>query len=627
MPLQHMTAILRITIVLVVTVCSAPTVRLAAQARSLAIHEIQGTGARSPFEGQLVVTTGVVTARRSNGVFIQTPESDADADARTSQGLLVFTGAAPAATLTVGTMVTVTGRVLEFVPAADPRSPPLTELEAPTVEVRGAGATLPAPVELTAAMTAPTGAHDALERFEGMRVRVASLTVVSPTLGTITESSGQVTSNGVFYGVITGLVRPFREPGVDVRVPLPPGSPCCVPTFDGNPERLRVDSDGQPGAPVLNVATGAVLRNVVGPLDYGFQTYTILPDVTSPPAVEAAAEFPSLRAPGPDEYTIATLNLQRLFDASDEPNFTDVVLTNAAFQARLAKLSLYIRRVLQAPDLLGVQEVENLATLQTLAAVVNRDAVQAGESDPGYEAYVEEGNDPGGIDVGVLVKRARVEVLDHDQVGKSTTFTNPTTNLPEPLNDRPPLVLVGRIHGPFNARPVVTLIVNHLRSLIDVDSPTEGARVRAKRAAQAEYLADIIQQRTDDDPNGHIVVVGDLNAFQFSDGYVDVVGTIRGAPSPRDEVVLPTRDRVEPNLATLIDTLAPADRYSYVFDGSAQTLDHVLISESLRAYVVGLRYARGNADAPEVWRTDVRRPERVSDHDGAVLYVNFFPPR
>ena len=41
-------------------------------------------------------------------------------------------------TLTAGTLVSVTGRVIEFVPAADPGSPPLTELgESPVVEVRG----------------------------------------------------------------------------------------------------------------------------------------------------------------------------------------------------------------------------------------------------------------------------------------------------------------------------------------------------------------------------------------------------------------------------------------------------------------------------------------------------------
>lgn len=616
-------------IVLLALVAFAPPPRLVAQARALAIHEIQGAGPRSPVEGQLVTTTGIVTGRKTNGIFIQTPDGADDGDEQTSQGLFVFTGAAPAANFTPGTMVAVTGRVIEFVPAADPLSPPLTEIgQSPTIDARGAGATLPNPVEISAAMTSPAGGHDALERLEGMRVRVVSLTLVSPTLGSVTESSGLPTSNGVFYGVVTGLARPFREPGVDARVPLPPESPCCILRFDGNPERLRVDSDGQPGATALNLPSGSRLRNLVGPLDYGFQAYTVLPDPASPPVIDAVPDVVSpLRPPGPDEYTVATLNVQRFFDTADEPGIGDVVVTNAAFQARLAKLSLYIRRVLQSPDILGVQEVENLPTLQAIAAAANRDAVQAGERDPRYEAYLAEGNDPSGIDVGVLVKRTSVEVLDYRQVGKWTPFTSPTTGRVELLNDRPPFVLVARVLGPFNARPLVTVVVNHLRSLTDIDSASNGPRVRAKRASQAEYLADLVQRRVEDDADERLIVLGDLNAFPFNDGYVDVFGTVRGAPASRDQAVVATRDRLEPDLVGLLDTLPPEERYSYVFDGTAQALDHVLLTANLLPHVVGLRYVRGNADAPEVWRADARRPERVSDHDAAVLFLSFFGPR
>ena len=110
-----------------------------AQARTLTIGAIQGPGSRSPVEGQLIITSGVVTGRKTNGFFVQSPD-DSDGDARTSEGVFVFTGAAPAATLTPGTLVSVTGRVIEFVPAADPSSPPLTEIgETPVVEVRGVG--------------------------------------------------------------------------------------------------------------------------------------------------------------------------------------------------------------------------------------------------------------------------------------------------------------------------------------------------------------------------------------------------------------------------------------------------------------------------------------------------------
>ena len=44
------------------------------------IHDIQGAGATSPLAGATVSTRGIVTALKSNGFFLQTPDVDADAD-------------------------------------------------------------------------------------------------------------------------------------------------------------------------------------------------------------------------------------------------------------------------------------------------------------------------------------------------------------------------------------------------------------------------------------------------------------------------------------------------------------------------------------------------------------------
>ena len=43
--------------------------------------------------------------------------------------------------------------------------------------------------------------------------------------------------------------------------------------------------------------------------------------------------------------------------------------------------------------------MENLSTLQAVADKVNNDAIAAGQPNPNYQAYLFEGNDPGGIDV------------------------------------------------------------------------------------------------------------------------------------------------------------------------------------------------------------------------------------
>src|SRR5690606_11406631 len=144
------------------------------------------------------------------------------------------------------------------------------------------GNPLPAPVPLIATFPDPAGSYDQLERLEGMRVSVASPEVGGPTLGSNNESTGATTSSGVFYGVVAALPRAEREAGVqlpdDLAVILGGAPPANIPRFDTNPERIRVDSDGLVGGALLNLRAGQTLAGLIGPLDYSFRTYTILPD-------------------------------------------------------------------------------------------------------------------------------------------------------------------------------------------------------------------------------------------------------------------------------------------------------------------------------------------------------------
>lgn len=604
------------------------------------IHDIQGNGATSPYANQLVYTTGIVTGRKNNGFFLQAPDAEADADPATSEGIFVFTSIAPPAAAAVGNQVRVGGTLIEYVPSADPNQLPLTEIGGnATVSLLSTGNPLPAPVALSTTFPDPNGPLDQLERLEGMRVTAASLTVVAPTQGNTSEPNATGTSNGILNAVITGIARPFREPGIQAPDPAPAGGSIPpIPRWDFNPELLTIDSDTLGGAAfVLDLAAGAVIEGLTGPLDYGFRRYTILRDpavaiaTTTGPAPRAA------RAANADEFTIAGYNLERFFDTVNDPTTGEPVLTASAFANRLGKASLAVRDYLNAPDILATVEVENLTTLQTLASKINGDAVAAGQPDPQYVAYLEEGNDVGGIDVGFLVKTAevgagiaRVQVIGVTQQGKDVTWTEPSGTV-SLLNDRPPLVLDAVVHYADGRTPYpVTVIAVHQRSLNDVDSvepsgpTTLGERVRLKRQHQAEYLATLIQQMQAADPARRIVTLGDFNAFAFNDGLADTMNVVSGTPTPDDQTAVPGDgiDLVDPDLVNL-GVLEPADeRYSFVFGGNAQTLDHVLANEEmiLASTAFGLDHARINADFPEIARNDATSPSRLSDHDPVVAY-------
>src|SRR5688572_13948435 len=229
----------------------------------LLTHDVQGDGAMSPLSGNIVTVRGVVTARTGGGFFLQTADSDLDDDnPNTSEGLFV---AHLSAAAQVGRVLHVTGTVAEFDPA-DPTSGPVTHLRLVTNVTDVDDSAVPAPYELTAAELDPNGSLDQLERFEGMRV-TAPLRSVSGT-----------SLDGSFYAVLQDAARPFREPGIEVGSPVLPcaGGSCAFERFDGNPERLRVDSDGiRPVA--VHLSAGAVM-NATGPLDFAMGQYTLLPE-------------------------------------------------------------------------------------------------------------------------------------------------------------------------------------------------------------------------------------------------------------------------------------------------------------------------------------------------------------
>lgn len=587
-----------------------PVTVVAPAVQALSIHEIQGPGSRSSYECLPVSFSGVVTYTRSNSFFMQEPGSgggDSATDSNTASfGILVFVR--PTTSVAIGNIVTVTGLVQEYVPSGDPNSAPETEIasnsnySATISTPTSTGNPLPAAVNISS--LDPNGGGEQLERYEGMRVHVDSLSVTGATLGTVNEPAATSTSNGLFFGVLPNAARPFREAGIEWPDPIP-NPPCCIPRFDGNPERLRVDTSVIGS---LDLTTGATVSNITGPLEYGYRTYSIVAE----PGISASGNINATAVPAPDasEFTVANMNLQHFYDTVAGPA-ADSTLTATALANRISKVALAVRDVMHLPDIIGVEEMENTATLQQLA-----DAINAGNSpSPNYQVYLYDGNDMSGINVGLLVK-SWITVNSVTQYGKTDTI--PETN--SIMNDRPPIVLSASISNQGETMPFY-VVVNHLRSLDGVDDPASIAR--PKRKAQAEYLADLIQNGLGNSV-ANIVSVGDYNAYEHEaqDGYVDVMGTITGDPTDADHVAEASPVLVDPKLTDLASTLPAEQRYSYIYDGTAQELDHVLVNQNMMASFSRFAIARNNADFPEgaLFRNDPTRPERFSDHDMPVAY-------
>jgi len=601
----------------------------------VAIHDIQGNGAKSPLENQVVTTEGVVTARKSNGFYLQATDAEADADPMTSEGIYVFTSTAPTAAAAVGNRVRVTGTVAEYIPAADPGQLPLTELTFATYSQIG---TAPLPVPVALPVVQPTSPLDALEPYEGMRVAIQSFKVTAPNqANSVNETNFTSTNRSFFYGVIGDVPRPFREAGIQPGTNPPAGTIPPIPRWDGNPELMVVNSDAI-GGPKLEFAAGTVIAGLVGPLDYSFRRYTLLIEPGAALDVTPAPQpRPSVETVDPNAVSVAGYNMQRLFDTVDDPGIKEPLPTAEAYARRKQKASIGIRDYLKTPDILGAVEIENLSTLQDLAAKINADAVVSGQPNPNYVAYLEEGNDPGGIDVGYLIKTAevlpgkpRVEVLAVTQVGKDTTWVQPDGNSDE-LNDRPPLVLDAVAHYadglafPFSA----VLVSQHPADGI-VANDLAGQQVRLKRQRQAEFLAGYLNQRQSAEPNTRLAVLGDFNAPEFNDGYADVLGVVAGAPSPDETTGVPGdgADLVEPNLVNLTSLIPQAQRHSSFLDGLGHKLDHILVNEAMvgATSAIEIQRARINAGKPEYLREQADSPARESLRDPSVAYL-IPPPR
>ena len=364
-------------------------------------------------------------------------------------------------------------------------------------------------------------------------------------------------------------------------------------------------------------------------MDFSTGTADIILDAANRPTVTGGGlTIPTLPLQSAKEFTVASFNMERFYTSdSTAAKRTPAARSSSSppppTSVASRKASLAIRNVLNSPDIIGAQEIQDLEGLTDLANRVSTDAQAAGQTDPAYSPYLFLATDGTGINTGFLVKNT-VTVQKVEQFGLTTTFTN-ATGTQATLNDRTPLVLHAGIKRAGAADFPVTVIDVHQRSLNGVDDPTStGQTVRLKREAQAEFLANLIQSYQS---NGeHVISVGDYNSFQFSDGFVDTIGVTKGNPVPANQVIVPPMaNLVTPNLVDLITTLPAAQQQTYTFAGSAQVLDHVLITQDLLPYFDSIMPAHFDADFPLINLNDPTTPSRVSDHDPSVAYFAIPP--
>jgi predicted extracellular nuclease len=227
-----------------------------------------------------------------------------------------------------------------------------------------------------------------------------------------------------------------------------------------------------------------------------------------------------------------------------------------------------------------------------------------------------DGGQPGGnIRVVYLFNPARVTFVDR---GASSVDRSTTPTSVERLHGEPALSLSpGRIDPAntvwnssrkplagefrFGNKPVF-VIANHFASKLGDQNadgrfqyPDQSSAVQ--RAGQATAVHDFVGQILKADLTANVVVLGDLNDYQFS----PALAALRTGS---------TSGHGLPILTDLISTLPRDERYTYVFDGLSEVLDHILVTPFVR----GVRY--------QVVHVNAEYTDQTSDHDPQVLRMN-----
>ena len=563
----------------------------------VAIYDIQGAALTSPLEGERVTTTGVVTAVDSNGFYLQDPIGDGD-DA-TSDALFVFTSGTPG--VSVADALRVSGVVSEFFPGGQGTgNQPTTQIGGgPTVTTLSTGNALPEPVLLGVERTPPTGnidddagasfepstdGLDFFESLEGMRITVNQPLAVAPT-----SRFGEIFTVVNFGANADSL----SERGTDNIGPQ-----------DFNPEKVQIAADAFTPGDLPLVDVGAELDNVTGVLGYSFGNYEVLATeaVTVADMSGLQPEVSGIEG-DEDTLTVASYNVLNL-DPNDGDGDADVA--NGRFDA----IADQIVDNLNAPDVVALQEVQDndgsVDSAVTAADLTLQTLVDSIETNggPSYafidNTFIQDdasGGQPGGnIRVAFLYNDARVELVEGSV---------------RPIGDQEPgspfsgarLPLVAQFS--FNGEDV-TVVNNHFSSkggsapVFGVEQPFEERQEDVtvngsldERRAQSDAVQSFVNGLEDED----VVVLGDFNEFEFV--------------SPVEEL------ETGAGLNNLTETLPEDERYSFIFQGNSQSLDHILVSDSL---LDGAEFDIVHVNS-EFAETDAR----ASDHDPLLAELELRP--
>jgi predicted extracellular nuclease len=325
------------------------------------------------------------------------------------------------------------------------------------------------------------------------------------------------------------------------------------------------------------VTSGDLVEGLSGPLAYTYGRYKIEPLVT--PKVTTFRELPEpLPALEEDQFSVMTWNVENLFDIL-VPHPSDPPLPRKAeYDLALAKIA---RTILAAgsPTIVGLQEVENIGILQDLVDLDLLDEFK-------YIPILIEGTDSRGIDVGYLVRGDRASVLDVQQ--------HPA---PEGITSRHPLLIQVEVDTSVGFTDLY-LINNHFTSMSGGELATE-----PRRSAQAEWNVSLLEDVLAEAPDANVVILGDLNSY-YDSKPIDILR--------------------EAGLRHVFDALNPGQRYTYIYQGASQTLDHILVTPGLWDRLAYVQVYHADADFPP-HAPDDSSPEHQSDHDPVIAVFSVNP--